>query len=411
MELIDPGDVAHLTLLRELAPEIQRRILARCQVKEHPAGAIILQRGAANKTLHFVLAGEVQIHFDLTDRSRPITLGAGRMFGEMSVIDDLPASAYVLAGTVCRILLVPAAIFWAEVVTAPGAARAVMRALSGLLRNNAAALTEALQDRLKHEALERELALARDIQMGMLKRAEPWLRGDPRFAVAAFLEPAKLVGGDFYDAFPLDDDHLALAIGDVAGKGISAALFMVRALTLLRSAARNWASLAQTVAEVNDGLAADNDAGMFLTLFMAVLDLRDGTVEYVNFGHAAPLVVMPDGTAIRHPVKPGIVLGMIEAATGAAGRLVLDPGATLVLYSDGVTEALDPTAAMFGDARLLDAAARAAMPAALVARIVAAVADHAGAAEQADDITLLATRWNGGDPVIAAATAGARAAD
>jgi sigma-B regulation protein RsbU (phosphoserine phosphatase) len=391
------GECAGLTLLGELAPDLLARILARCTVAHYPAGALILARGAANQTLHFLLDGIVHIHFDLTDRSRPILVPPGRMFGEMSVIDGLPVSAFVLAAAPSRVLLVPAEIFWEEVVTAPGAARTVMRALSGLLRSNAAALTEALQERLAHEALGRELALARDIQMGMLKRADPWFPDQSSFAIAAWLEPAKLVGGDFYDAFLLDEHHLVVAIGDVAGKGISAALFMVRALTLLRSWAPDWRSLAGTAADVNNSLARDNEAGMFLSLFMAVLDLRTGVLDYVNHGHAPPVLRAPDGSARLQPVARGLVLGLIEHAKGGFGQLVLPPGATLLLYSDGVTEALDPDQALFGDDRLLAAVAAApvADPAALVPAIAGAVAGFAGSAEQADDITLLALRWPG----------------
>ena len=115
--------------------------------------------------------------------------------------------------------------------------------------------------------------------MGMLRRVNPWFPDRDEFTIFARIEPAKEVGGDFYDAFLLDRDHLVLAIGDVAGKGVSAALFMVRALTLLRSAAVNWVSLADTVRGVNRTLADDNEASMFLTLFMAVLDLRTGVLD------------------------------------------------------------------------------------------------------------------------------------
>jgi sigma-B regulation protein RsbU (phosphoserine phosphatase) len=247
------------------------------------------------------------------------------------------------------------------------------------------------------KALARELSLARDIQMGMVRRADPWFPGQRRFEIAASMEPAKLVGGDFYDAFLLDDDHLVVALGDVAGKGISAALFMVRALTLLRSHAQRWQSLAATVAGVNDALAADNEAAMFLRLFMGVLDLREGTLDYVNPGHAPPLLRAPDGRVALHPVKPGIVRGMMEGARGAAGTLRLPPGGTLMLYSDGVTEAEDPAQAQLGEAAMLAAAAAIAAPEArsLIEGLAAAVAAHAGTAEQADDITMLAVRWLG----------------
>jgi sigma-B regulation protein RsbU (phosphoserine phosphatase) len=320
------------------------------------------------------------------------------MFGEMSVIDGLPVSAFIIAAEPCRILLLPAAVFWSDVVNAPGVARAMMRSLSGRLRTDTAAIMRTMQDRLRHEALDRELRLARDIQMGMLRRANPWFPQRTDFAIAARIEPAKLVGGDFYDAFLLVPDHLVLAIGDAAGKGVSAALFMVRALTLLRAAVVHWVSLADTVQSVNSALADDNEASMFLTLFMAILDLRSGTLDFVNFGHAPPLVRSPDGSVACHPVSPGVVFGLLEDAAGGSGSLVLAPGSTLLLYSDGVTDAVDPANRPLGVDGLLAAAAQTGTddPGAIAGLVASAVATYAGSAEQADDITILALTFRGG---------------
>ena len=298
---------AGFPVLGELDPALLERVLAHCRIAAYREQDIILHRGAVNEDLHFVLSGRVQVHFDMSDRSDPIEIGAGQMFGEMSVIDQLPVSAFVIAAEPCRLLLLSGRVFWSEVVTVPGVARSVMRALSGLVRRDSVALMRAMRDRLRHAALERELLLARDIQMGMLKRGTLFPDRE-EFAISAHIEPAKHVGGDFYEAFLLDPDHLVLAIGDVSGKGISASLFMVRALTLLRSSAVNWVSLAKTLDDVNRMLAADNEASMFVTLFMAVLDLRTGALEYVNHSHPPPLplagrVGRVPGRGVRHPVR------------------------------------------------------------------------------------------------------------
>jgi sigma-B regulation protein RsbU (phosphoserine phosphatase) len=175
---------------------------------------------------------------------------------------------------------------------------------------------------------------------------------------------------------------------------------MVRALTLLRSAAVNWVSLADTVRGVNRTLAGDNEASMFLTLFMAVLDLRTGMLEYINFGHLPPLIRARDGSVTHHNLPPGVMFGLMERAEAASGSLILAPGSTLVLYSDGVTEAEDPAQRQFGRDGLLEAAAQATTrePDDIVGRIATAITDHAGAAEQADDITILAVTFNGGRP-------------
>lgn len=394
------ADCAGLEVLGELEPRLLAHIAAQCRIVTFREAETILRRGTTNDHVHFVLSGRVQVYFDMADRSQMTEIGVGHMFGEMSVIDGLPVSAFVMAAEPCRILLLPAHVFWSDVVTAPGIARAMMRVLSGRIRNDTAAVIRAMQERIRHEAMARELRFARDIQMGMLRRANPWFPDRDDFAIVAHIEPAKSVGGDFYDAFLLDPDHLVLAIGDAVGKGISAALFMVRALTLLRSAAVNWLSLSHTVQGVNRALANDNEASMFLTLFMAVLDLRTGWIDYVNFGHAPPVIRSPDGSVAGHAVSPGVIFGLLEDAQGAAGSLLLAPGSTLVLYSDGVTEAVDQEDRQFGLNGLLAAAATAETsdPNVIVGRIAAAVTGHAGVAEQADDIAILAVTFNGSHP-------------
>jgi sigma-B regulation protein RsbU (phosphoserine phosphatase) len=390
------ADCAGLEVLGELEPELLARVAPQCRIVAFQPQETILQRGDSNDQVYFIISGRAHLYFDSDTLSQPIEIEAGRMFGEMSVIDELPVSAFVIAGEPCRILLLPAAVFWSEVVPAPGIARAVMRSMSNRVRSDSIALLRAMQDRIRHEALEQEFRLARQIQMGMLRRVNPWFPDRRDFAIFARIEPAKAVGGDFYDAFLLDADHLVLAIGDAAGKGVSAALFMVRALTLLRSAAVNWHSLADTVRGVNRTLADDNEASMFLTLFMAVLDLRTGGVEYINFGHLPPLIRSPDGSVSYHEMSPGVVFGLFGGAAGATGSLTLAAGSTLVLFSDGVTEAEDRDDRHFGIDRLLEAAAQAETqdPEVIVGLIAAAVTDYAGVAEQADDIAILAVTFH-----------------
>ena len=264
-----------------------------------------------------MLSGRVHLYFDAVIQAQPIEIEAGRMFGEMSVIDELPVSAFVVAAEPCRILLLPADVFWSEVVPAPGIARAIMRSITGRIRSDSDALLRAMQDRIRHAALEQELRLARQIQMGMLRRANPWFPDRRDFAISARIEPAKAVGGDFYDAFLLDPDHLVLAIGDAAGKGVSAALFMVRALTLLRSAAVNWVSLADTVRGVNRTLADDNEASMFLTLFMAVLDLRTGVLRVRQL---RPSAAVDPLTGWVGRVPPGYAGRHVRSAGSSGGR-------------------------------------------------------------------------------------------
>lgn len=390
-------DFGGLPVLGELSPELLARLKPHCRVVDFADQEIILRQGQENEHLHFLLAGAAAVHFNLVDRSEPIGIAAGQMFGEISVIDQMPVTANVIADGSCRILMVPAAFFWTEIVTVPGVAGSVMRHLSQMLRANSGVVVRAMQERLRHQAFERELRLARDIQMGMMRHPDPWFPDRSDVRVAAMVEPAKLVGGDFYDAFLLDRDRLVLSIGDVAGKGISAALFMMQALTLLRRPATQWLSLAHTVADTNRVLAEGNDSSMFLTLFTAELDLRTGVLSYVNFGHPKPLLRMPDGTASFHNVRPGVIFGLVPDARPASGQIILPPGATLLVYSDGVTEAEDVKQRQFGREGLTTAVSAATTPdpEALVQAVKAAIAAHAGNAEQSDDITLMAATWFG----------------
>jgi sigma-B regulation protein RsbU (phosphoserine phosphatase) len=390
--LLDPRDCAGLTLLGDLPHDLLARVLASARLADVAAGEIILRRGEHNETLHFLLSGLLHVHLDLVETSRAAELQPGSMFGEVSVIDGQPASAFVLAAAPSRVLLVPGALFWAEIANAPGVARSVMRALIRILRTNTAAAAAALQERLRHEALSRELAFAREIQMGMLQHPTPWFPGEERFAVAAFIEPATQVGGDLYDAFLLDGDHLLVAIGDVSGKGVAAALVMVRTLALLRGAAAGRKPPRQVMAEMNEALAANNDASMFVTMFVGVLDLRSGTLDCLNFGHCPPLLRRADGTVAFHAVPPAPALGVFEGALPGEARVVLEPGETLLLYSDGVTEAMDPDGAPFGNDRLLAAAAAlpSGEPEPLVRHVATEVLGFGGDAGQADDVTLLA---------------------
>jgi len=237
-----------------------------------------------------------------------------------------------------------------------------------------------------------ELASAAIIQRSFLPRPELLRPVEGRVELSASMRPARDVGGDFYDYFMLGRHKLAIAIGDVCGKGIPASLFMSVAITTLRSAAAEEKTIEATLARINTSLCRDNDASMFATLFFAVLDTRTGELEYGNCGHNAPYVLSAGGR--QSLPTTGIPVGLIDGRSAKVGRLRLSPGDLLVTFTDGVTEAMDPRQEQFGNQRfeaLLDAAAGA-RPADLLPSILGAVDDFAAGEEQADDITCLALR-------------------
>jgi phosphoserine phosphatase RsbU/P len=241
-------------------------------------------------------------------------------------------------------------------------------------------------------AQERDLAIARDIQLGLLPAELPARTKGIGFDVHALVEPARLVGGDLFEVVRVSDDRVVVAVGDVCGKGIPAALFMAVTLTLLRTLARQLESPHEILGRLNDELAAQNPRDMFVT--MVCLDVRGtGRVTCANGGHDTALLV---GDGPPRPVFPstGTVLGLFPGSRYASETLELAAGNTLLLYTDGVTEAADPEQSLFGDERLRACLAPGAeaTAAGTVDRVLKEVRTFAAGAPQSDDITILALR-------------------
>jgi serine phosphatase RsbU (regulator of sigma subunit) len=246
---------------------------------------------------------------------------------------------------------------------------------------------------LEKERFENSLRLAHDIQMGMLPKAVP---EDRRFELAARLLPARSVGGDLYD-FMLDGDRLFFVVGDVAGKGVPAALFMAVTKTLFRATLQAEPSLSAAMGKVNRELCRDNERSMFVTAFAGRLDLGTGEVVFGNAGHNLPYRVGPDLSVQAVTGAHGVAMGVLAGHEYRTGSLRLEPGEALFLCTDGVLEALDARGQQFGASRLVDhlrATARA--PAEVVVReVVSAVDAFARGARQFDDITVMSLRYLG----------------
>jgi serine phosphatase RsbU (regulator of sigma subunit) len=250
--------------------------------------------------------------------------------------------------------------------------------------------------------LQRELGLAQEIQAGMLPQESPLFPERADVDCAARIRVARQVGGDFYDAFFIDQTRLLVTIGDVCGKGMPAALLMVRTVTLLRSEAtrRTGAKrgqLQRMVERLNQQLAERNEAALFVTTFCALLDTATGKLAFVNAGHNPPLLALGDGSfeLLIGPRNP--VAGFVGTLSYGAGEVALPPGSALVLYTDGVIDAQAASGELFGEQRLLDALNRASGRSAtqLVDDTMAALDGFVGDAAQADDIAVLALRYSG----------------
>jgi serine phosphatase RsbU (regulator of sigma subunit) len=268
-----------------------------------------------------------------------------------------------------------------------------------LLSEGINAMVSALKEAIAKEAtrIDRELGFARKIQTSTLNTVFPPYPDRPEFGLYAAMHTAREVGGDFYDFFFVDADHLVLVVADVSDKGIPAALFMMTAKTRIKSAMLLQKPLGATMAEVNARLCEGNDANMFVTVFIAVLDVRSGLLRFVNAGHNPPLLRREGGAFDWLRVEPSPAMGALEGLVYPEFSLRLSRGDRLFCYTDGVTEAADARKRFFGERRLLEtlnAHADDSLEDLLLA-VKQAIDLFAGKAFQYDDITMLGLDYNG----------------
>lgn len=268
-----------------------------------------------------------------------------------------------------------------------------LRRLRDSLQSHVVLRAESLaaQARLDHE-----LHIAAEIQQSMLPKGDSSspLAG---VTVASSLLAAKQVGGDLYDYFAVSADEFLFAIADVSDKGVPAALFMARVSTLLRTLATADQPPDRLLRDINARLTEDNDACMFVTLGCGMLNVRTGRIRYASAGHEAPLIVQPEGVAIEFPVINGAAIGIEPAADYLVTERILAPGDTLVLFTDGVTEASLPDGTLFGTQRLMDllTVGSSTDPDTLIRRIGDAV--QSDGFNTSDDCTMLAVCWRPDD--------------
>ena len=246
----------------------------------------------------------------------------------------------------------------------------------------------ALSSRDKLVALQNELDVARKMQQSILPTQFPQ---GADYQSSGGMVPALDVGGDFFDVMRLEDDCIGLAIADVSGKGVPAALFMMSSRTLLKGAAIGAREPGSVLREVNDLLSEDNDAMMFVTLLYAVYNPATGQLTYANGGHNTPLILHADGTSTELPLTGGIALGVMDDMDFDQGSVTLAPGDALVLYTDGVTEAMNQEHEELGMERFQQilAAAPSHAPEDINKAIFDGIRAFAGEAPQSDDITCL----------------------
>lgn len=380
-------------LFAGLSEHALARLAALLTPLELAPGEQVFAKGDAGDALYLVTAGEMRVR----DGEKVIDeLGPGDVFGEMALLDEERRSASVSAAAPSSLLRLERAAFAQLLEAEPSVSREVVKVLSRRLR---AAMRQMAEDhryiaRLyqasrEAERMSQELELASQVQTGFLPEAAPEL---PGWAFAAGWQPARELSGDFYDFIELEPG-LGLVVADVADKGMPAALFMALTRSVLRGSVGATRAPERAVAQANRLLAADAAGGMFVTLFYAQLEPA-GTLRYVNAGHNPPLHLRAAAGTVAPLARTGIVLGWDADAAFESRALELDPGDLLLIYTDGVTEAVSAAGEAFGEARLeryllehhhLGAHA-------LVQGLQETLQRFTGGREPFDDITLLAAQ-------------------
>lgn len=391
-------------------------------------GELLVQQGAASDSAFFLQEGALLVFAETAYGATPLaTLQAPRLVGEIGAFAGLPRTASIRAATHARLFEIgraqllelgrksPELLLSAleqlgrQIASVNEALALYANALAALERREfdsriladldnpppaLAAFSAAFRRFANEIVLKRrqqdEMASAALIQQSFLPKDTALNRARGDIEIAARIRPTREVGGDFYDFFMLDDDRLALAIGDVCGKGTPASLFASIVVTLLRTLGRDRRDVAEVVNRANAILCEENDAAMFATVFFGVLDLRNGELRYANCGHVYPAHLTAQGQ-IRRLAGTGAPLAIDADCVARTAACRLESGDRLVLITDGVTEAMNAAKEEFGESRfaeLLQSSGKAS-PSDLLSAVFAAVDGFAEGEEQADDIGCL----------------------
>lgn len=347
-----------------------------------PSGQDVVTFGKpSDDGMYIILEGTT----DVLDKEGKLinTLGAGDFIGELGLINDDTRGATVRASGEVRCANISKALF--DEIAMKN------RKIYGSFMNMLYTKTTKLVT--EQERIKSELEIATRIQAGCLEDDFTKVNQLPNVNLTARMRPAKEVGGDFYDVFMIDDSHLCFLIADVSGKGVPAALFMSMAKIHIKNYAALGLPLAEVVSRANDNLCYKNEEGMFVTAFICVLDVETGDVNFVNAGHNLPFLSQGDGEFCMLQAKANLVLGLMDGIPYREQHLQLNPGDCIYLYTDGVTEALNPEQKLLGDDYLKDMLNRHRKDSANVEEFVQAmyreVDDFADGETQADDITMV----------------------
>ena len=383
-----------ITLFRDADPREVEDALEASEVLALPAGTPLLRKGEANRDVFILLSGKLIVQMgDDPSPETSIEIAAGECIGELSAIDGKPITALVLAVSDVRILKLDRDTFWNRLMLMRGVGENLMRTLSERMRRSNEKALAVQRERLELQHLRKELEVARQLQASMLPLQRPLFPGRSDIEACGFMEPTSRVGGDLFDAFFVDSHRLFICIGDVSGHGIAAALFMVRVIGLLRMLAMDTMRPEKILETLNDRLCIGNDANLFVTLYCGFLDVQSGRFVYSNGGHCAPMVCNRTDAAML-PLPKGALVGAASGRRYSSMERILEPGETLLCYTDGVTEAEDRAGVPFseqGCREMLRLGVTSPLPA-LLDSLYEKIVGHCGSRLLADDCTMLAVR-------------------
>jgi sigma-B regulation protein RsbU (phosphoserine phosphatase) len=406
-------DLIRCMPLFEMLPEEELAELARgVQIKEIHKGTLLFREGYQEEQYFILIDGEVEVikAMDTPDERLLAIREPCSFLGELSLFsDDGTHTASVRAYTDLELMEVPRSTLDNLLKNQPAFAYEMIRTLSTRLvdaedltirdlRQKNRALLKAYEDLeaaqaqiIEKERMERELEVARQIQMSILPRVLPLREG---YDFGARIVPMTAVGGDFFDFIPLEEDKLGIAIGDVSDHGVPAALFMAMTMTLLRAEARRTLNPVEVLINANRQLLETNALGMFVTVLYAVLDLKSGELHFGRAGHELPILLDASANNLEVSRALGQPLGLFIDPQIDEKIMRIPPEGVLVLYTDGVTDAINPDAKLFGLEELITVLKdeTPASAQSICDSVWKALERYRGTRDQLDDITLIALR-------------------
>lgn len=387
------GYISEQKLFHQIPYHLIESELSSLPQKQFGDGEILIRRGQRNRYLFLLIDGALKIHLDDPETDEGILLEPGECVGEMSVIDRGPASATVVCDGPATVIQIDASRFWNSFGKSRHVARNMLRILTARMRTHNEMILAAREQKLLCEHLQSELANAADLQRNMLPDLSRMAVQDFGLELAGLMKPAAKVGGDLYDAFFMEDNHLCLAMGSVSGKGMPAALFMVQVMSMLRGQMQRPGDIAKRMGILNNLVCQSNKTGMQVSLFVAVIDLQERGFDYCLAGHQPP-AVSRDGHAFHFlDAEASPRLGGCQDIDFTIGLGRLEPGDRFFIFTEGAISRQNGNQEAFGGTELLyqlDALPRANNARTSLEEIEHALNQHAAGTPQSEDIAMMA---------------------